>query len=182
MHRLLRHRPSPALAVSITALVVALGGVAYATIPNSNTGVISGCYATVTSPQTLPGTLRVIDTQSGQTCLPVEKALNWNQRGRTGATGANGATNVVVRSSGFSGAVAPGGLSGEIDAKCNPGEVATGGGGTYADGADGTLMRSFPLPTFGTPNGWAVEYRNDQRTGPVPLTLRAEAFVVCASP
>ena len=41
MHHLRPHRPTPALVVSIVALVIALGGVAYATIPagfGHNTG------------------------------------------------------------------------------------------------------------------------------------------------
>jgi hypothetical protein len=53
--------------------------------------VISGCYATLTSPQTLPGSLRVIDTQAGQKCLPlVEKALSWSQTGPQGPQGIQG--------------------------------------------------------------------------------------------
>ncbi len=49
-----RLRRSPAMAVAIAVLVVAVSGVAYATIPGSN-GVISGCYSKLT------GALRVID-------------------------------------------------------------------------------------------------------------------------
>jgi hypothetical protein len=186
MHRLLRHRPSPALAVSTIALVVALGGAAWAAIPNSNTGVISGCYVTVTSPQTLPGTLRVIDTQAGQTCLPLanEKPLNWNQtgpRGLTGATGATGATGPT----GPAGAPAPtptsyvktafgtpGAFSAEVS--CNGSDRATGGGGS---GRGAAILDSDPL-TNGvatqpgqTPNGWSISTQ--------PTTLAVVATVVC---
>ena len=55
-------RPSPALVVAIVALVVALAGVAYATIPDSG-GVIHGCYLKAV------GSLRVIDPTS-QHCWP----------------------------------------------------------------------------------------------------------------
>jgi hypothetical protein len=68
--------------VSVAALTVALGGVAYATIPDSS-GVIHGCY------QKNVGNLRVINSPS-HGCRPSEVALNWNQTGPTGATGATG--------------------------------------------------------------------------------------------
>ena len=70
-----------ALAVGV---LVALGGVAYATIPDAG-GVITGCYNTVN------GNLRVIDVAAGQTCKPSEAALNWNQTGPAGLPGAPGA-------------------------------------------------------------------------------------------
>jgi hypothetical protein len=55
------------------ALVVA-GGVAYATIPDSN-GVIHACYNKTT------GALRVIDPSASQTCVSGEAPLSWNQGG-----------------------------------------------------------------------------------------------------
>lgn len=59
MSRTARLRPSPALAVALAALLIAIGGVAFASIPGSN-GVIKGCYAN------RDGALRVID--SAQSC------------------------------------------------------------------------------------------------------------------
>ena len=62
----------------VVVLALALtgaGGVAYAAIPNSVTGVITGCRSTAS------GALRVIDAQAGQTCTANEKALSWNGRG-----------------------------------------------------------------------------------------------------
>jgi hypothetical protein len=55
--------------------LVAVGGVAFAVIPDANTNVIHSCYATST------GALRVIDPSKGQSCGSGETALNWNGRG-----------------------------------------------------------------------------------------------------
>jgi hypothetical protein len=74
-----RLRPSPALLVAIVALAVALGGVAYAAIPDS-AGVIHGCYSRT-------GALSVINTSAGQTCGRGTTALNWNQTGPQGQPG-----------------------------------------------------------------------------------------------
>ena len=63
-----------------------MGGTAYAAIPNSSTGVITGCYPT------LLGNLRVIDAQAGQRCNLLEKQLIWNQAGDTRPKGDPGAT------------------------------------------------------------------------------------------
>jgi hypothetical protein len=63
-----KHRPSPATAVALAALVVALGGVAFAAIPDSN-GTIHSCY------QKNNGSLRVVD--SGTACRGGEAALSW---------------------------------------------------------------------------------------------------------
>jgi len=65
-------------------LLVAGGVAAYASIPDA-AGVIHGCYATK------GGTLRVIDTDAGQTCGKDEVALSWNQTGPQGPAGPAGA-------------------------------------------------------------------------------------------
>jgi hypothetical protein len=56
-------------------LMVALGGVAFAAIPDSN-GKIHGCY------QTNNGNLRVVESPSQ--CRSSESALSWNQEGPPG--------------------------------------------------------------------------------------------------
>lgn len=68
---------------SVVVLCVTAGGIAYANIPDSG-GVIHGCYKK-TSPN--QGTLRLIDTEKGQTCSGVENAVDWNQTGPQGAAG-----------------------------------------------------------------------------------------------
>src|SRR6476469_2672271 len=69
-----------AVIASIAAATAIVGGVAYATIPDSD-GVIHGCYAS-------SGGLRVVD--AGQGCLKSETSLDWNQRGPAGAQGDRG--------------------------------------------------------------------------------------------
>jgi hypothetical protein len=58
--------------IVVVVLGLAAGGIAYASIPDSN-GVINGCY------QKGSGQLRVIDTGAGGACTPSENALAWNQ-------------------------------------------------------------------------------------------------------
>jgi Phage Tail Collar Domain len=70
MQFLRRHRPTPALVISVVALVVALGGVASATIPGDN-GEIHACY-------NAQGALRVIDPAGGGSCPAGDKSLSWN--------------------------------------------------------------------------------------------------------
>ena len=64
------------------AVLVAGGGVALATIPDSG-GVISGCYAK------RDGGLRVIDAPSAL-CKSSETALTWNKTGPQGSKGDSG--------------------------------------------------------------------------------------------
>ena len=66
-------------------VALAVGGVAYATIPDGN-GVIHGCYTTMLN----QGQLRVIDTDKGQACKPGEQALDWGQTGAQGPSGPSG--------------------------------------------------------------------------------------------
>jgi hypothetical protein len=175
-----RRWPSPAVAVSITAVVLALGGVAWASIPGSD-GVIKGCYANSSGVLGLlgipysKGDLRVVD--SAENCRTYETTLPWNQTGPKGAPGAPGATKVVVR--GATAAI-PANSYGKAIANCNPGEVATGGGAAVGVGdglTKGTLIGS--TSTAGnnsTPAGWVGE----ARTGATADTVFVQ--VVCASP
>ena len=74
----------PALvALAIVGTLLAVGGIAYATIPDGG-GVIHGCY------QKNQGTLRVIDNGTTQTCSSSETPLNWSQTGPQGPQGAQG--------------------------------------------------------------------------------------------
>jgi hypothetical protein len=79
-----RYRPSPAMAVAIAALAVALGGAAFAALPGSD-GAIHACYHKST------GALRVVD--AADACRNGEQAIAWNQRGQPGPPG----TQVVAR-------------------------------------------------------------------------------------
>ena len=178
MRRITRYRPSPAMVVATIALIVALGGSAYAAlsgIPDSN-GIFHGCVNKHTGALRLvpgAGSCRGIKKHHGRTVFPGEFAIAWNQRGRAGTNGINGtpggagATKVVVRSSTHTGG------SNLEDVSCNPGEVATGGGGN----ASGTaLIDSEPVPNNAgsAPTGWQMAVTNG--------SITKIAYVVCASP
>jgi hypothetical protein len=91
-------RPSPATAIALIALSVAMGGVAYASIPDSG-GVFHGCYATTEGlvlgiPHT-KGETRLV--QPGEACRSYEQAVSWNQQGTPGTNGVSGWTRVSTR-------------------------------------------------------------------------------------
>ena len=73
-----RFRPSPAMAVALMALVVAVGGVAFATIPDSS-GTFHGCVVKAS------GKLRVVE--SAGDCRSNERAIAWNEQGPPGPPG-----------------------------------------------------------------------------------------------
>lgn len=62
------------LLAAAAVLVLGAGGIAWATIPDSQ-GAIHSCYSTST------GALRIIDPSAGQACHSGEAALAWNSRG-----------------------------------------------------------------------------------------------------
>ena len=90
MRRIAHFRPSPAMVVAIIALLVALGGVAAASIPGKG-GVINACYLKT------GGSLRVFDTSkpgaSGR-CHQNERTLTWNRQGPQGIRGQQGIQGV----------------------------------------------------------------------------------------
>jgi len=83
----MRFRPGKRVIWSATAalaLAAALGGIAYASIPDSG-GTIHGCYGTK------DGTLRVIDPAANLSCDPKrEGTLDWNAQGPQGPAGPTG--------------------------------------------------------------------------------------------
>jgi len=99
------------------AVVVLVGFAAFgiasavqASIPDSQ-GVIHGCYFKGSSQLERLGSLRVIDTDRGQTCRSDELAISWKQSGATGATGPTGARG-PTGSRGPTGARGPTGMTG----------------------------------------------------------------------
>src|SRR2546426_104166 len=82
MRRVFRHRPSTGTVLGLTALVVAIGGVAFAAIPDSG-GTIHGCYSNSN------GNLRIVESSAG--CRSNENAISWNQQGPSGSPGEPGA-------------------------------------------------------------------------------------------
>src|SRR5918992_4806707 len=81
--RILRYRPSARTTVTVAALLIAAGGIAFAAIPDSS-GVIHGCYGKSN------GQLRVVNAAGD--CKNNETAINWNQRGPQGPVGPRGHT------------------------------------------------------------------------------------------
>ena len=150
------------------------GGVAYATIPDSNS-VIHSCYATK------DGSLRVIDTGVGQSCHPKESPLKWNAQGPTGPTGPPG-------SQGPKGDQGPAGISGlEQDTKtasippggwilnvdCPTGKLAISGG--WNSSAFDALDVESSLP-FKDDSGWSFVFFNTTSS-----TITVTAYVMCAN-
>jgi hypothetical protein len=105
-------------------------GIAYAAIPSSTTGVISGCYGKSN------GQLRVIDADAGETCKNNELAVNWNQKGVKGDKGDKGEKGDI----GPQGVQGPQGEIGPRGPQGVQGEIGPQGqqGPAGADGASGT--------------------------------------------
>ncbi len=117
------------LLVGGVAAAAVVGGVGYAAIPSSGTGVVSGCYEKKT------GVLRVIDAQSGKTCGSWELPISWNQQGPKGDSGSPGPAGAKGEKGDAGAAGAPGqqGPQGLPGAKGDRGEAGVDG----AAGADG---------------------------------------------
>src|SRR5207247_3930210 len=71
------------LGLLCVAILVLVGGAAYASVPDGG-GVIHGCYSKTS------GSLRLIDTATTTTCSSTENSVNWNQTGPPGPAGPQG--------------------------------------------------------------------------------------------
>ena len=110
----MKKRSSPKSLGLAAAVTVALAaGAAYATIPGSS-GVINGCYGKQN------GHLRVIDTETGQSCGNFETPISWNQQGLKGDTGLAGPPG-AKGDKGDTGETGPAGAQGEKGDKGDPG-------------------------------------------------------------
>lgn len=136
-----RFRSSPALVVSMVAVVLSLGAAAYAAIPDSG-GVIHGCYQTNSGLLTPPqGTVRVVDSAQGQSCRGGETVLNWNQTGPQGPAGPVGPTGPTGPGSRPSLFIAPGDSSYTVPAGTTALFVRLwGGGGGGATGDNDAVV------------------------------------------
>lgn len=175
---------SPPGILSLLAVVLAAGGVAYATIPSAN-GTIHACYSDTS------GALRVVDGDAvgGGRCPDRETALTWNQKGPTGPAGADGATGLQ----GPAGPTGPaGGFKGirtvkafgkmskatkkTVTASCASNEVAVGGGHQFIGSLTGRNV-TISKPTGGSPaTAWTVRARALAPIG----NWRLRTFAVCA--
>src|SRR5689334_6085995 len=149
-------RPSPAMLVAMTALVVSLGGNSYAAVKLANNSVTSKTIKdgqvkradlaknAVGTDQVADGSLLSRDFKAGQ--LP---AGPQGLKGDKGDKGDKGVTGFVVRAN-------SGQAPGPTTARCNPGEVAVSGGAHSQDGdldaiapaADPNAIFTTGTPTF----------------------------------
>ncbi len=115
--------------------VVAIGGLAYATIPGSD-GVITTCF------KKKSGRLRVIDPDKRH-CKGSERTLTFNQRGETGPRGQRGASGSAGKDAGT---IVDGGncadIQHAIDALPGGGGAVIVRGGTYACSAPIVIDRN----------------------------------------
>lgn len=172
------HLPSPAMVVAFVALFVALGGTKNGAVHRSDLA-----RSAVDSSKVANNTLLARDFKAGQ--LPMGPQ---GLQGPPGPKGDPGATHLVVRTSSGHGTQLT---------YCQPGEVATGGGGHSPDGyVVASIPASHPLASF-APNGQPTQYNAptswearalkvnvDTDTGTVTSVEDADVttWVVCASP
>ena len=134
------------LAIGLIGILAFTGGMVYAAIPNSETGVINGCF------EKNIGLLRVIDTQAGKSCTRWETPISWSQAGPPGVAGAQG----LQGERGADGAEGPVGPQGEPGAQGEPGLQGEPGqagadGKPGADGAPGAEGLQGPAGADGPP-------------------------------
>jgi hypothetical protein len=192
----LRPRLDHPTVVAYLALFIALGGGAYALsgVPDVS-GTFHGCVhdktrvlRVVSSPSSCRKA-KTIKRGTRRVRIPGESAIAWNQQGRPGPNGTNGSngtngtdgtngtTNLIVRTTSANGA-------GGLDASCNPGERAVGGGIGRTDGivnANDKLSGSFPTVAAGVPasNGSTATGWHGVWNGAV---ANITTWVICASP
>ena len=197
MKRLLRHRPSPAIVIACLALAIALSGTSYAAVakllPKNSVG----------SRQVINGSLQKADlSKKAVAALKGNRGPQGVQgpQGAQGATGSQGATGpqgikgapavasvtTLIDDSDGTGVSVAAGATFTASISCNPGEIATGGGGVSGFGGDPnqplafvTIAASRPTPGSGTPTGWTVSFRNDDTTSHI---LGHKVYVNCITP
>jgi hypothetical protein len=150
------------LTLALTVGAFAVGGIAYASIPDPS-GVIHGCYNTGSNPS---GQLRVIDTGKGAACSKNEQALTWNQTGPRGPEGPQGPQG-------------PAGPKGDAGA---PGPTYSAGTGLSLDGSTNTfgIQGSYQLPQ-GCSNGQTPFLLGTPLTHPWSCFTAANADKSCPS-
>ena len=160
--------------VSVAGAALAIGGVAYATIP-SGRGTFTACVVKAS------GAIRLIDPSLGARsrrgrCAKSEQKVTWSQRGPAGAAGAAGAA-------GRAGSTGPTGATGTAGAAGTAGATGASGvaGAAAVSGFSGHVL-SIPSTSagiqrlvFGSPLGMSTENGSEnsvQTLSPnVPITI-----------
>lgn len=186
------HRPSPAMLVAFVALVISLGGNSYAAVKLAKNSVTSRAIKdgevnradlaknAVGSDQVADRSLLATDFKAGQ--LPTGAQ---GPKGDKGDKGDAGHLTLAVRAASANRTATNTDPNVAATARCNPGELATGGGAHSVMGAlIGDGPTSEPLAFFaigGTPpsapsNAWSAVAQGNPGD-PVDVT----AWVVCAT-
>lgn len=162
-------RPSPAMLVASTALVISLGGNSYAAVTLAKNSVTSKAIKdgqvkradlarnAVGTDQVADGSLLAGDFKAGQ--LPAGPQGPQGPAGAAGPTGPKGVTSFVVRANSGQG-------PGPTTASCNPGETAVSGGAHSLDGGiDAIAPAADPNAIFTTGTPTFLGYRPTAWTG-----------------
>ena len=155
-------KPVAVVAIAIASALVVVGGVAYATIPDSNS-VIHSCYATK------DGSLRVIDAGAGQSCNPKESPLDWNSQGPKGDQGSAGISGLEQATK--SASIPPGGWLVNVD--CPTGKLAISGGWSAVTFDALDVEESIP---YKDDSGWSFGFFNTSSS-----TITVTAYAMCAN-
>lgn len=149
-----RRRARLPLGIGLIAILALSGGAVWAAIPDSDSGVINGCY------HKSLGILRVIDAEAGNRCTRWETPIRWNENGPQGEQGIQGLQGEPgsAGADGAAGPVGPVGPAGAAGPQGPQGEPGLQGedGDAGADGADGAPGAAGPAGPAG-PTGPAGE-------------------------
>jgi hypothetical protein len=158
-----------AIVGATAALIVGFSVAAYATIPDSS-GVIHGCR------KNSDGSVRVIDSDLGQTCASGWTALNWSQagpQGPIGPTGPQGPTGPGVTYYVVDDPRTVSGGSVTTSTNCNEGDFAIGAGNAL-DPVKLRVTRFWPDPN--STRSWEIQVQNLDSPNPMSWEVR----LVCA--
>ena len=137
-----------AIGFALALGICTVAGVAYAAIPHSGTGVITGCVGYLT------GATRIIDSETGAECRPWERTVEWNQGGAPGPTGPTGPEGPGASDTYYMRSMAyPTNVTGTV--ACDEGDIASGGGASSYTNTS-PVVSSHPIDD-GEPNvpvGW----------------------------
>jgi len=137
-------------AATASILLLAIAANAFASIPDHNQ-VYHACMQTGNLPLPNAGSIRMIDTDRGQTCNRFETPISWDANGATGATGATGASGMTGPQGavGLTGATGPQGIAGATGVSGSNGLNGTNGD-TGPSGPTGASGPSGPAGTDGS--------------------------------
>jgi hypothetical protein len=157
---------------------VAIGGIAYASIPDSD-GVIHARFKKASPNQ---GLLRVIDTERGQTCSGAENAVDWNAVGPQGIQGPPGISGYQVVGDGTNTA-ADGRALYEGVVTCPTGKSVLGGGGSaLLTGDDFSLRLDLVISEPSGDGGlWRLGFMQSSGFPIDSGEVRIIAYAICAS-